>query len=86
MEFWAIGSENEVEDLQRFTDDLEPTFPILPDPSQAVFTAYELPEGPGLYPREWLIDSTRHVADVTNRFEPDALEAALAADPSMADD
>lgn len=86
VEFWAIGSENEVEDLQRFTEELELTFPILPDPSQEVFTAFELPEGPGLYPREWLIDSTGHVAYVTNRFEPDALEAALAADPSMADD
>ncbi len=86
VEFWAIGSENEVDDLERFVEDLGLTFPILPDPSQAVFTAFELPEGPGLYPREWLIDSTGHVAYVTNRFEPDALAAALAADPAMAEE
>lgn len=77
---WAIGSNDTLEDLQAFKEDLGLALPVLYDEDTAVLKAYgELGKARGFsaYPYNWLIGSDGRVSWFSTEYDPSRVEAAI---------
>ena len=72
---WGIGSEDDLETLQRFRDQMGITFPILHDTGTVVLESYgQLRHQFGTrYPQDWIIGRDGHVVYFNDEFDHDAM-------------
>jgi peroxiredoxin len=76
---WGIGSEDSLEILTSFRDQMGLTFPILFDDGAAVQDQYNPGSVPtnSIYPQDWIIGVDGTVAHVNTVYEPEEMKAIL---------
>jgi peroxiredoxin len=69
---WGVGSNEPVDVLERFRDQLGITFPILNDVDGSVFEQYSMTNGlpTAAYPQDWIVGVDGTIAYINNHYEP----------------
>lgn len=79
MVIWAIGSDDEGEDLRAFAEQMGLTFPVLYDRTGDVHAEYTVQaafDGTS-FPQDWVIGADGRVVFVSNSYDPEALRRVL---------
>ena len=76
---WGIGSEDSLEILTSFREQMGLTFPILFDDGAAVQSQYNPGSVPtnSVYPQDWVIGMAGTVVHVNTVYEPEEMKAIL---------
>ncbi len=78
---FAIASEDPLDNLLNFRDQMGISFPILFDGDGSVHAQYTQQNAvPAAYPEDWIIGSDGRVAYVNNIYDIDAMKAVIEQD------
>ena len=79
---WGIGSEDELENLTIYAEQMGLTFPVLYDEGGAVQEQYNPGDVPtnSIYPQDWIIGADGTVKYVNTIYDPDEITAVLDAE------
>ncbi|MDP6931365.1 MAG: redoxin domain-containing protein [Myxococcota bacterium] len=79
---WGIGSQDDLDTLEAFRDQMGITFPILYDADGAVHSDYSMQNAFGgtLYPEDWIVGVDGTVVYLNNGYDADAIRAVLDAE------
>ena len=79
MVVWGIGSEDSIEGLQTYVEQLGLTFPILHDDGAMVKGLYNPGSVPtnSIYPQDWIIGVDGSVRFVATTYEPEEMIGVL---------
>jgi peroxiredoxin len=81
---WGIGSQDDLDNLAVFTEQMGITFPVLYDEDGAVHDQYNPGNVPtnSIYPQDWVIGADGTVKYVNTVYDPDEIMAVLDAELS----
>ena len=76
---WGIGSEDSLEILTSFREQMGLTFPILFDDGAAVQSQYNPGSVPtnSVYPQDWIINANGEIVYQNNGFEMDTMQTII---------
>ena len=76
---WAIASREPADQVERYTDQLGVTYPVLLDDDGSVLEVYRQQAAfpSAAYPQDWLVGTDGVIIYVNNGFELDAIISAI---------
>ncbi len=82
MVVWGIGSEDELDDLATYAEQMGLSFPVLYDEGSVVQDQYNPGSVPtnSVYPQDWIIGADGTVKYVNTVYDPEEMMAVLDAE------
>jgi peroxiredoxin len=79
---WGIGSQDSMEALTVFKEQMGVTFPILYDEGEEAHAGYNPGSVPtnSIYPQDWIIGVDGTVVYMNTQYEPDEMKAVIEAE------